>query len=162
MSSLEHKTLKELLLTLMWQNLTWDNFRNKNLWWSCEFFYLPLPVGGIENPLVNYSVVNIFYSLCLIHWTFNIKKNRRWIRNCRICSVMWVTDEIICISFRPAVAKPLPHVPKCISLGCETSKITFANLSGQETEKLRSLGISGAHDFADAALQTPVFLSGLL
>lgn len=34
----------------------------------------------------------------------------------------------------------------------DCSKITFANLSGQETEKPGSFGISVAHDFADLAL----------
>lgn len=72
---LSTQDLKELLSTLMWQNLTCDNLETR----ICDEhvnFYLPPPAGGIKNPLVNYSVVNIFYSLYLIHWTLNIKKNR--------------------------------------------------------------------------------------
>lgn len=72
------------------------------------------------------------------------------------CSVLWVGDEIICISFKPAVAKPLPHVPKCIALDCKIvvkkKKKKSTNLSSREA--LKSLGISVAQDFADAALST--------
>jgi hypothetical protein len=35
-------------------------------------------------------------------------------------SMLWVSDEIICVPFRPAVAKLVPPVPMCITLGCWT------------------------------------------
>lgn len=64
------------------------------------------------------------------------------------CAVLWVTLEIICVSFRPA--KSLSRAPKCVSLGC---KFVWAGNS----EELESLGLSAARDFADAALYAPHF-----
>lgn len=89
---------------------------------SMLFLYLPLPVGGIKNPLLQLFCGNFFYWPCLIHWSLILtsRKIDAELKTRVFCSVLWVTDEIICISFKPAVAKSLPHVPKSITLGCKT------------------------------------------
>lgn len=122
----------------MWQISTCNNFRNKNLWWACEFFYLPLPVGGIKNPLLKLFCGHFFYWLCLIHQTFNIQNNRCWIVNSRVvfCAVGNRWDHLYFFPTNSSKVTQMHHpgLQYC-------SKITFANLSGQET--LKSVGAWG-------------------
>lgn len=85
---------------------------------SLSFFYLLLPGGAIRNPVVQLLCGHFFWPR-LVHWTLILTsrkidaESKIWV----VCSVLWVTDEIICISFKPAVAKSLPQPLKYIGLG---------------------------------------------
>ena len=89
---------------------------------SVSFFYLLLPGGAIRNPLLQLLCGHFFWPR-LVHWTL-ILTSRKIDAESKIrvvCSVLRVTDEIICISFKPAVAKSLPQPLKYIALGFKTA-----------------------------------------
>lgn len=132
--------IRNCFLTLMWQISTCDNFRSKNLWWACEFFYLPRPAGGIKNPLLKLFGGHFFYWLCLTRWTFNIQKKRCWVKNPRVlfCAVRSWWDHLY--FFQTNSSKVTTTCTQMHHPGLQyCSKITHANLSGQETETRGSL-----------------------
>lgn len=98
----------------------WDNFRNMILWWVPDSLP-PSACRRHQNPLLKLFCGDLFYWLCLIHWTVDIKKTDAQSKESSIlfCAVGNWWDHLY--SFQPSNRKKsLPHVPICKTLVCST------------------------------------------
>lgn len=115
----------------------WDNFRNIIWWWE-QILLPPTASRRHQNRLLKLFCGGLFYWLCLIHWTVDIKKTDAESKESSIlfCAVGNWWDHLY--SFQPSKRKVTTTCTHMQDPGLlDYSKITFAGLFGQETLKLR-------------------------